>query len=653
MYKISLINMPFTYLGMPSIALAQLTAAVKKRFGDRVRVRTLYLNHDFVHYLGREAYELMIYEARVSGLPDWFFRQVAFSEEEDNTQQYFRRYNVGLNERLSAIKGKVLSRRMGLERFMRRLVARNRLDQEDLVGFTSMFSQNLPSIALARLIKEANPQVVTVLGGANCEAPMGAELARCVDPVDFVFCGPSLVSFPTFVGHQLEGESEECHQIRGVFSNRNADQEFLKGRGAAGDELPIEIPLSLDYDAFLEGLNQNFPGKVPNEIKTWIPFETSRGCWWGQRAHCTFCGLNGGTMAYRAMPASTALEFMQGLMDRYSDRCKHFQSVDNIMAREYLTDVFPHLKTPPGVSLFYEVKADLTTSEMEVLSKAGVTEIQPGIESLASSTLRLMKKGTTSFRNIVFLKNCVRFGINPAWNLLIGFPGEKEDVYKKYLEDLPLLPHLPPPAGAFPIRFDRYSPYFVRAEEYGLDLAPYEYYRFIYPFSQESLEQIAYHFEDRNYSSQYLSDMLAWQRKLEKAMTDWKERRQGGEGKLAAELHLKVSNGKPLVHDTRSGDLAEHDLEDLGLRILALLDERGRKLPDIARQLNVSEEKAHDQLGKLTSLGLLFEEQDRYISLVVGGQDFLEEFWGTSVVSQRAASQLSSQPQGLIALQSS
>ncbi len=636
MYRISLINMPFTYLGMPSIALAQLSAAVEQRFGDRVRLRTLYLNHDFVHYLGEEAYELMIYEARVSGLADWLFRRVAFPEEEDNTQQYFRRYNVGLDERHSAIKGKVLSRRIGLERFMRRLVARNRLDQEDLVGFTSMFSQNLPSFALARQIKDANPKVTTVLGGANCEAPMGGELARCVEAIDFVFCGPSLASFPAFVGHRLEGETEKCHQIRGVFSKRNADREFLKGRGAAGDELPIEIPLPLDYDSFLSDLEKAFPGRVPDKIKPWVSFETSRGCWWGQRAHCTFCGLNGGTMAYRAMPAPTALEFIQGLLDRYSDRCKHFQSVDNIMDREYLAEVFPFLETPPGVSIFYEVKADLTASDMEVLSKAGVTEIQPGIESLASSTLKLMKKGTTSFRNIVFLKNCVRYGINPAWNLLIGFPGESEEVYKKYLQDLPLLPHLPPPAGAFPVRFDRYSPYFVRAEEFGLDLAPYEYYRFIYPFNEESLQQIAYHFEDRNYSSQYLADMLAWQKKLDQVMDEWKRRRQGEDGNLQAELYLKGSQGRPLVHDTRSGELEEHELDDLGLRILALLDKRGRKLPDLARQLDVPEEEAESQLKRLRSLGLLFEENGRFISLVVGGQDWLEEFRGAALASQTA-----------------
>jgi hypothetical protein len=32
-----------------------------------------------------------------------------------------------------------------------------------------------------------------------------------------------------------------------------------------------------------------------------------------------------------------------------------------------------------------------------------------------------------------------RRGIEPLWNLLIGFPGETEKVYRKSVDDLPLL----------------------------------------------------------------------------------------------------------------------------------------------------------------------------------------------------------------------
>src|SRR5258708_19179517 len=107
------------------------------------------------------------------------------------------------------------------------------------------------------------------------------------------------------------------------------------------------------------------------------------------------------------------------------------------MPKNYLTEVFPNLNTPPGLSIFYEVKADLSEEDIQVLAKAGVTKIQPGVEALATTTLKLMKKGTSVFTNLLLLRNCALYGISPAWDLLLGFPGEEGEVFRKYVDDLP------------------------------------------------------------------------------------------------------------------------------------------------------------------------------------------------------------------------
>ena len=93
-----------------------------------------------------------------------------------------------------------------------------------------------------------------------------------------------------------------------------------------------------------------------------------------------------------------------------------FDSVDNILPREYITDVLPRLQTPEDVTIFYEVKADLKDHEMQVLAEAGVRRLQPGIESLSTTTLKLMKKGTTAFQNLRFLKSCLRWNTDPIWS---------------------------------------------------------------------------------------------------------------------------------------------------------------------------------------------------------------------------------------------
>ena len=52
MYRVTLINMPFATVRLPSIALTQLKSVLEDRFGDEVAVRLLYLNHDFATLLG-------------------------------------------------------------------------------------------------------------------------------------------------------------------------------------------------------------------------------------------------------------------------------------------------------------------------------------------------------------------------------------------------------------------------------------------------------------------------------------------------------------------------------------------------------------------------------------------------------------------------
>lgn len=613
MYKIHLINMPFANLNMPSIALTQLKSVVDRQFAGRVEVEIHYLNQEFGHFLGLELYStLASAQASNAGVGDWLFRRIAFPDEADNAGEYLQRYfprrDAALEERSRAILGK----RDALERFLLRLIAKKRLAEADLVGFTSMFSQNVASFALARLVKAKNPAVTTVLGGANCEATMGRRLARHVESVDFVFSGPGLVSFPAFVGHRLAGDAAACQQIPGVFTAENCDSPHLQGHGQIGEELPIDVPVPLDYEPFLATLERNFPG---GKVEPYLLFETSRGCWWGERSHCTFCGLNGGTMAYRAMPEEQALELLRDLLARYGDRCKRFESVDNILPRSYLKEVFPRLDTPAGVQFFYEVKADLKEREMDTLATAGVTKIQPGIESLSSSTLRLMGKGTTSFQNLAFLKGCLTYGIQPEWNLLIGFPGETEEVYERYLEVLPSLYHLPPPSGAFPVRFDRFSPYFTRAESYGLSLSPYAFYSFIYPFTDEVLADVAYFFEDRNYQSQYLSHVAAWQPRLAEAVALWRGRYRGADGKPAGRLALE--RGGAAVVDTRSGHAVEHRLEAVDADVLEALYLKGWPKEKVPQQVDAPEAAVAEAVERLGALGLLFEENGRLMSLVI------------------------------------
>ncbi len=511
---------------------------------------------------------------------------------------------------MNQLKALVLEKRRGLSSFLESLIRKYSLDQKELVGFTSMFMQNVASFSLARKIKDKNKDTTVIIGGANCESPMGQVIVRYVDAVDYVFSGPGLRSFPEFVEHQLVQEAWKCGSIKGVFTKKN--YMFHSGPEAIGEELSIDVPIDLDYGPFVNTLSKNFPGGQLDPI---LLFETSRGCWWGERAHCTFCGLNGTSMGYRAMNPELALKQFDSLF-MHAPRVSRLEAVDNILPREYLRDVLPFVKTPENVEIFYEVKADLTESDVQVLAKARVKEIQPGIESLATSTLKLMKKGTSAFRNLGLLKFCSMYDIRPAWNLLIGFPGEGAPVYEKYINDLPSLVHLFPPSGVYPVRFDRYSPYFMKADESGLDLHPLDYYPLIYPFPQDAIDNLAYYFTDRHIHSEYVQTMSKWITKIREKVDRWIECWQNEQAR--PKLFLRQNGKQSVVHDSRSPEVAEYPLGANATRALRYLAVKPRDLVDLAREFrDVDGFDAKQEIVFFKERGLVFEENERFFSLVI------------------------------------
>jgi ribosomal peptide maturation radical SAM protein 1 len=612
MYRIALISMPFSAADIPSIALTQLKAVLAREFPDRVSCDVLYLNHDFVNYMGLPLYEIisLSVQANTAGLGDWFFSAEAFPGLPDQTETYLTRHFTEERAQFAQIKGHLLSKRRTLGPFLQSLRDRYRLADYAMIGFTSMFSQNTSSIAMARKIKAARPGVVTAMGGANCEAPMGAVIAKNVKEMDFVFSGPSLRSFPRLVASLLEGREEDCHRIPGVLSQRKLALTAAGQCHEIGEELDLDEQLPLDYDDYFTAFDHKLKGLA---LKPRIPFETSRGCWWGERSHCTFCGLNGTSMKYRSMAADLAVEHLQDLFARYGSRAVEFESVDNILPREYLTEVLPRLSPPPHANLFYEVKADLKEHEMAILEQARVTRIQPGIEAMSTTTLKLMRKGTTVFQNLSFLMHCGNYHVAPSWNLLVGFPNEPESVYQGYYDNLPLLTHLYPPVGVFPVRFDRFSPYHKLAGEYGLKLRPSDFYALIYPFSDEDLENLAYFFRDESFDSPYLVNTAKWLGKLRERVAQWQALWQRGP---RPELTLKSRGEDPIVVDSRSGKRIEHRMGPLARRVLAALDRHHRVQWLVERFPDVSADQVEGEIASLRGLGLLFEEDGYYFSLV-------------------------------------
>jgi ribosomal peptide maturation radical SAM protein 1 len=301
---------------------------------------------------------------------------------------------------------------------------------------------------------------------------MGVALQRRFPFVDLAFSGEADVSFPATLEARRDGRDAPVVPASAV---------------ADLDQLPVP-----DFDAYFEQLRSH-PSIAAH--KPQLVVETARGCWWGERSHCTFCGLNGGTMAFRSKSPARVVEEIALLRNRHGVR--GFWVVDNILDMRYFQSVLPMLEDADlDAELFWEVKANLAAKHVRSLRAAGVHTLQPGIESLSDHVLAAMRKGTTGLKNIELLKWCREYGVKPMWNLLYGFPGETTADYEETRDLIEAIWHLDPPQAYGRLRLDRFSPYHGEPEAFGMEnVRPKAPLLHLYPFPCEEVMEMAYYFD--------------------------------------------------------------------------------------------------------------------------------------------------------------
>ena len=484
--RVLLASMPFSSPRLPNLALSTLKPLVEAA-GALCDVR--YFSLDYVGCLGPDRHDLLTepgtYMAHVG---EWAFAACANGADAEEDDAFLTRTLPAAHpEQMTAHRLlAALEARAGAAAFIDRCVQSVAWEGYAVLGLTSSFQQTMASLALARRVKAAFPHVLVVLGGANCQDEMGQELHERYPFLDAVCLGEGDHAFPELVRRHLGGEA--LAGIPGMAVRRNG-RPVPPARRAD----PVTDLDALPYPDFHDFFAQRRSNPAASAYAPSITFETARGCWWGAKQHCTFCGLNGTGMAFRSKSQDRAFEELSALVQRYGVR--DVANADNILDMAYFGRFLPRLaEERPGLSIFYEVKANLKPWQLALLWRAGVRRIQPGIESLDTSVLRLMRKGTTSLQNVQLLKLAAEAGIYVEWLALSGFPGEDEDAYGRSAALVPKLRHLQPPAAVGRVRADRFSPYQGDPAAHGVTLEPLPVYRHLFPFGDAAVRRLAYHF---------------------------------------------------------------------------------------------------------------------------------------------------------------
>ena len=223
-----------------------------------------------------------------------------------------------------------------------------------VIGATTTFQQTAPAIALLGAVRRHASGVTTIIGGANCEGEMAEGIRNIAPFIDYVFSGESEQTFPEFLRRLARGEPPAGRIIH----------------GKPCDDMDAIPPL--DYDDYFEQ-RAAYLSRADDAVvgRASVPYETSRGCWWGQKHHCTFCGLNGEGMAFRSRSPDRVIDELRALAARY--RPASIDMTDNIMPHTYFSTVVPRLATElPGLNIFYEQKANLPRERLVLLKRAGI-----------------------------------------------------------------------------------------------------------------------------------------------------------------------------------------------------------------------------------------------------------------------------------------
>jgi len=602
MKPIALISAPTLASRFPSFQLALLKPTLE-RAGFAVEPMSLFLR--FAEQIGWELNEALadVYPCMVG---EWIWAGAAFSESAD-IDDYLSEFGADLEliagHAGCSVSDIVVVRQHKTAAFIDWALREIDWSAYSLVGFSVVFQQMVASLALAKAIKRDHPQLPIIFGGATFEDDIAMEIMAHNPEVDFVHCGDADASLPEVVSRIRSGEPMKA--LRGMMW-RDGDEIVYEGRAANFTDL--DAAPTPDFDEYFRMRTATGYESHPAHRRAMLPIETARGCWYGMKNHCTFCGLNRAGMEFRAMKPERVLVMLKELSSRYGVR--DFNAIDNILAPAYISRLFGRLaEAHTDLRLHYEIRPKLSRTQLGQLRRGGLVSVQPGIESFSTNVLTAMRKNITGMGNVELLKWTTYHGINNLYNILYGFPGETEQDYRDQADVLRMISHLQPPYAIARARPDRGSPMFEQPEAHAVHgLRPSRCYRHIYPPSYD-LNRVSYFFEHdtegglpKSRYSECISLVADWKRK-------WAS-------KSRPYLRMIKTWESISIHDGRRDEYRGYRFDDAEAALYELCTD-ARSIDELTSDLDCPVEWVQTALRRFVDLDLVIHLDGRYLALAL------------------------------------
>jgi len=523
---------PFAGLDRPSLAAHTLQACAAKA-GFKVRI--LYANLLLAREIGDSFYTAVCYASTSSLLGERFFARSAYGVPQlGHDDPIIEAAITGVSGKVNVTPEEIRALESRMTVWIDDLAAAIVDLGFPIVGFSTTFEQTAASVAFLNRVKTLSPETITLLGGANCEGEMAEGILTLPVQVDYVFSGESENTFPEF--------------LRAIASGSRPAGRIVEGTPCRDlDGVP-----PVDFDEFFQQREVFVPDSpYANSDVMWLPYEGSRGCWWGEKTPLHVLRhqrhRNGLPRALSRSPAFGSPQSARSL--RYQ--------ADLHDGQHHAAQILPDVYSAPGRRgsgpvRFLRTEGHLTLEQVAALERSGVKLIQPGIEALSSSLLKLMDKGVSARQNLALLRYSRAARLEMNWNLLYGFPGDRSEDYSQTLHLLQNIRHLQPPTGFFALSIDRFSPYFFAKERYGIrSIKPMPSYLSVLPEGAD-VPKIAYHFTG-DYDTVRRSNPSVI-KDVQKEIDDWKACWEAAGDQPPVLAVVQFAPDRYMILDTRGMD---------------------------------------------------------------------------------------------------
>jgi ribosomal peptide maturation radical SAM protein 1 len=429
-FRLGLVSMPWSIFNRPSIQLAALKAWLDKNESSSIATTLFHPYLAAAAAIGTETYHHL---AKNSWAGEALYSPMLFPEQKEQAEKLFYtscRKEKGLKHLDFERCGRLLEQ--ALEQWLESVD----LASYDLIGFSVCFNQLISSLTAADRIKKRFPKLPIVIGGSGCVGEIGMSLLHTFPQIDYVISGEGEDALKQLC-HALQS-SQTTTALTSQIMSRETKGHVKSSCAGIADLNTLPVP---DYTPYFQEMRHSFPAQPFIPI---LPIEFSRGCWWNK---CTFCNLNLQWRGYRWKTAQTMLEEVRHQSTRH--KCLDFCFTDNALPPKEADTFFNALATETtDYDFFAEVRVITDPDTPQHYRRGGLSTIQVGIESLSTSLLKKMKKGTTAIENIAAMRQSAEAGIQLDGNLIIEFPGSSPAEIQETLRNLDFVLPYPPLAAA-------------------------------------------------------------------------------------------------------------------------------------------------------------------------------------------------------------